>query len=94
MTPAQRRVLQAIADYVIANNGRTPCLRELGEALGDRVGPRSTSTVRTKVLALQTNGLLNYVPYFPRSIILTDAGWAAVGMLPCVCCGGTGRVRT
>ena len=92
LSPARTRMLKVCADYILTHGGRSPTLRELGEELRDAAGPRGPTTVRDHILELARRGLLDYEPWKPRSIVLTPAGWEAMGCRDCECCGGTGRV--
>lgn len=80
-------ILRYIADFAM-RQGHSPSVREVAEG----VSLTSTSTVAAHLRRLHETNLIDYYPFCPRSIRLTDAGWEAVGTRPCLCCGGTGRV--
>lgn len=68
---------------------RPPIIREIGKA----AGLSSLATVVYHLRVLQADGLLDYAPWNTRAgIVLTPAGWEAMGCRVCECCGGTGRV--
>lgn len=76
LTPAARRVLQAIHD-LSEERGVPPTLREVTEA----TGRRAWSTVAYHVVTLQRLGLVCSHPGMPRGTYLTDAGRAEVATL-------------
>lgn len=77
LTPAARRVLQAIYDLSEALHA-PPTLREVTEA----TGRRAWSTVAYHVATLQRLGLVCSHPGEPRGTYLTDAGRAEVAGQP------------
>ena len=73
LTPATRRVLQAIYD-LSEQRGVPPTLREIAEV----TGRRAWSTVAHHVTTLHRLGLVHSYPGQPRGTYLTEAGRAEV----------------
>jgi hypothetical protein len=74
-TDAQISVLRAIGDSLRCD-GVAPTMRELVELLGFA----STNAVFDHVIALERRGLLNRLANRARVVLLTDDGWAALGV--------------
>ncbi len=77
LTPVQRTIIDFLAGH-FRQHGRSPSLREIGEA----AGLKSSSAVSYQVKALQAKGCLTYQPGIPRSITLTapyQPQWPAPG---------------
>lgn len=74
LTPAARRVLQAIHD-LSERLGVPPTLREIAEA----TELRSISTVASHITTLHRLALVNAYPGMPRGTYITDQGRAELG---------------
>jgi len=66
LTHRQREVVHAIVNYQLEHGGRSPSLRELGDALG--LG--STSTVSMHLWNLEQKGFITSEPFAHRSVRL------------------------
>lgn len=73
ITDAQLEMLRAI-DRLTRERGFPPTLRELGDA----TGIRSTNSVNDHLLALERKGAIKRTPLASRSIVITEAGRAAL----------------
>jgi len=77
LSATQRRLLLACGHYWLAHR-YSPSLRELIFL----AGISSTSVVAYNLRRLERMGLITYAGEIPRSICLTDAGWAESGLEP------------
>lgn len=75
LTPLQRHLLEEVARYW-RKHGFSPSIRDLVE----KTGTPSTSMVARRLKSLRAHGLLTFYPMTTRSIVLTDAGWRALGL--------------
>lgn len=73
MTAAALRVLRAVAD-LIDEGPYLPTVREVSW----RVGYASPSTTHAVLHALREEGLVSWHPASPRTLLVTDAGRAAL----------------
>lgn len=77
ITSRQRSILQAIAD-AITDHGFPPTVREIGRI----VGLTSSSSVKYQLDVLERAELLSRDPRRPRTIEITDTGYATLGIQP------------
>ncbi|MDO5025560.1 MAG: transcriptional repressor LexA [Trueperella sp.] len=75
ITSRQRSILHAIAD-TISDRGFPPTVREIGQI----VGLASSSSVKYQLDILERAELLSRDPRRPRTIEITEAGYAALGI--------------
>jgi repressor LexA len=88
LTWRQRRVLQAIRDYVAAN-GCAPSSREIAAA----AGLKSASSAVHHLRGLKTAGYVSYEPGAPRTVRLLQADGQAGSMVDAVAVPGEGSEK-
>lgn len=92
-TARQLEVLAFLARY-FAEHGFAASTRDIAKHFGWCLsgGPEATSgsnAVNDHLVALQRKGLITRLRLQPRTVRITDAGWAALGVKPghCPHCG-------